>query len=288
MTRHRLTAVAVVGCLLALPACGSDDKESSSKPTAVSIAIAGGKDKFTVKAPKKVDGGLVKIDFTNSSKVSQDAQLVRVEGKHSADEVNSKVLHSGDGAPTPDWAFAAGGVGSQDAGQSGSSTQVLKPGTYYVASSGEPEGEHVTPYSKQGAIAKLEVTGDKGGTLPKASSKIVARENSFAPTNLKAGRNQVEFQNAGKEIHHVIAFHYNGNATEADVKKAFNSNGPPKGKPPVDFAHPSQSTAIEGGEKQVTDLNFKKGRYELVCFISDRKGGPPHFMKGMLREVSIK
>jgi hypothetical protein len=26
----------------------------------------------------------------------------------------------------------------------------------------------------------------------------------------------------------------------------------------------------------------------VLCFVSDRKGGPPHFMKGMLDEVTVK
>jgi hypothetical protein len=289
MTRDRLAAIAVVGTLCVLPACGSDDEESSSKPAAVAIEITGGKGKFSVKAPKKLDAGLVKINFTNATKAPQDAQLVRIDGDHTAADVTSKVLDTKEGAPTPDWAHGAGGVGTLGPGGSGSATQVLEPGTYYVASTGpQTDDEKATPYSKQGAIVKFEVTGDKGGTVPQASSKIVAREYSFTATNLKAGHNQVEFENAGKELHHVIAFPYIGDATEADVKKAFKSNQPPKGKPPVDFDSLVGSTVLDGGEKQVIDLNLKKGRYELVCFISDRKGGPPHVAKGMLREVSVK
>lgn len=288
MRRHsRLTALAVLGCLLALPACGSD-KKSSSKPAAVAIETSGGKGNYSVKVPTKVKAGLVKIDFKNSSKGPQDAQLVRVDGDKTQKDVLAKVIDTGDGAPTPEWAHGGGGVGTTGPGQSGSSTQVLKPGNYYVAST-ESEGVGDGPSNaKNGAIAKFEVTGDGGGTPPTASSKIVAREYSFTATNLKSGHNQVEFDNAGKELHHVIAFPYNGDATEADVLKAFKSNGPPKGKPPVDFEASSGSTVLDGGEKQVTDLNLKKGRYELVCFISDRKGGPPHFMKGMRREVTVK
>ena len=44
---------------------------------------------------------------------------------------------------------------------------------------------------------------------------------------------------------------------------------------------------LDGGAEQVTDLEFVKGKYALVCFITDRKGGPPHIAKGMISEVDI-
>ena len=34
-------------------------------------------------------------------------------------------------------------------------------------------------------------------------------------------------------------------------------------------------------------LELRQGRYALVCFLSDRKGGPPHVVKGMVTEVDV-
>jgi hypothetical protein len=34
----------------------------------------------------------------------------------------------------------------------------------------------------------------------------------------------------------------------------------------------------------VIDLELKRGKYALVCFVPDRKGGPPHAFKGMISE----
>jgi len=44
---------------------------------------------------------------------------------------------------------------------------------------------------------------------------------------------------------------------------------------------------LDGGVAQVTDLELKKGKNVLLCFISDRAGGPPHVAKGMIAEVDI-
>jgi hypothetical protein len=34
------------------------------------------------------------------------------------------------------------------------------------------------------------------------------------------------------------------------------------------------TAVLDGGTTQVTDLRLNKGKYALVCFIQDRKGGP--------------
>lgn len=40
---------------------------------------------------------------------------------------------------------------------------------------------------------------------------------------------------------------------------------------------------------QITELDLaRKGKYALLCFVSDRKGGPPHVAKGMVAEVTVR
>ena len=45
---------------------------------------------------------------------------------------------------------------------------------------------------------------------------------------------------------------------------------------------------LEGGEGQLVTLDLKPGRYVLFCFITDRQGGPPHALKGMVDEVEVE
>ena len=42
---------------------------------------------------------------------------------------------------------------------------------------------------------------------------------------------------------------------------------------------------IEGGGTITCDLTLKKGKYVLVCFISDKQGGKTHAAKGMITEA---
>ena len=58
--------------------------------------------------------------------------------------------------------------------------------------------------------------------------------------------------------------------------------------PPLDFAHVAYTARIDGGSKQITELDLDKpGKYALLCFVSDRKGGPPHVAQGMVAEITV-
>ena len=290
----RLT-LAVAAAALAISGCGDDDDEAggaSSKPQRLGITVAEqGKNKFAVSAPKSVKAGIVEISLstTGSPRTMHDAQLVRVDGNHTVDEV-LKFIAAGEGAPTPRWLFAAGGVGQTRGGETSAVTQQLTPGRYFILDTGEPEGENVKSYAETGATAQLEVTrGAGGGELPKTDSKVTAKDYTFTASGLKPGRNRIEFDNAGKELHHLIAFPYRKGTTLADVKKAFREQEEEaSGPPPVDFEGGAGTAVLEGGMKQVAELELKHGKYALVCFISDRKGGPPHVAKGMVAEAAVR
>jgi len=270
-----VSALCLATAAPALAACG-DDKSSSDEPTKLQIGATGGGKKVTLTAPKTADGGVVEISFKNSAKDPQEAQLIRVEGSHSADEI-LKVIGS-DGGPIPEWLSGGGGVGQTNPGQTRTVTQSLPAGKYYVVDS-NVEGKPAT--------SPLTLKGGDAGDLPEADATITAKEYAFTTSGLKAGTNAVTFENAGKELHHVLALPLNKGATIDDVKKAFreeDSSGPP----PFDESKATGTAVIDGGESQVTDLKLSKGKYALVCFIQDRKGGPPHAAKGMITEADIQ
>jgi hypothetical protein len=294
MTPPLVRAILAATVALTITACGSDDESSSSsKPQNLAVEVTGqGQGKFSLEAPESVEAGVVEISLetpgdqtSQDAQTSHDAQLVRVEGDHSVDEVLEFIAK--EGAPTPDWLFAAGGVGPTATGAT--ATQQLTPGKYFILDTGEPEGDDVKSYAEEGATAALEVTGEAtDAELPSADAKITATEYSFTADGLKAGKNEVEFDNAGKDLHHVIAFPYAEGADFAAVKKVFSEMGEPSGPPPLDFEGITASAVLEGGTKQVAELDLKRGRYALVCFVSDRKGGPPHVAKGMITEAVVK
>jgi hypothetical protein len=286
--RPALLAGTALAAACALAACGSDDKSSdSSKPRSVALTVSQSGKKYTIDAPSTVKGGLAKVTLKNTVKGAADAQLVRVVGNHSEAEMLDIVASDKEGAPTPEWIRGAGGPAAVKTGTTGSSTVVLTPGTYYAIDDQDAPGGKTA--ARLGAVAKITVKGgDDKAKLPSAPATIDAREYSFSTSGLKAGANTVAFQNRGKELHHAQLFPLAKGADLNGVRKFLSSQGKSGGPPPIDFNAGTGTTVLDGGDSEVTRLNLKKGNYALLCFVSDRKGGPPHFMKGMLDEVTVK
>jgi hypothetical protein len=268
---------------LVLPACGSGGGGSGGQAERVEIEVSGEAKSVELKAPQKIKGGLVQMNLKNSSKGPRDAQIIRIEGDQSAQDV-LKVIES-QGGPIPDWLQDGGGVGETAPGKTGKVTQNVAEGRYVLVSAPSEDGEPAT--------AELQVEGGSEGELPKTSAEIVATEYSFASKGLKPGKNAVLFKNAGQELHHVVAAPLLPGKTLDDVKKFVSEEGeegggPPPGPPPIDFENGFTTAVIDGGIEQVTDLELKKGKYAMICFIQDRTGGPPHVMKGMIAEAEVQ
>jgi hypothetical protein len=271
-TRFALAALALLAVAAFAAGCGDDDDDGEAgEAKTMSIEAANGK----LTAPKSVEAGLVEISFKNSDKADHEAGLVRIEGGHTGKDL-LKAIDQSEEKGVPDWIQDGGGVGTTKGGATRTSTEVLAPGKWAVYDT-EPEKAGVTEF---------EVTGEKtDADLPKAEGTVIARDYSFAPSGLKAGKNSVLFDNQGNELHHLIAIPLKPNATVDQARKFLETE---KGAPPFEEEGEDGTAVIDGGKKQVVDLNLRSGKYALVCFINDRAGGPPHIAKGMVNEVTVR
>jgi hypothetical protein len=273
----KLAFCATVAVAALAVGCGDEEdkkQDSSSPPAAVVLELSGSKKDAKMKAPASVKAGPAQISFKNTSQVPDGAQLVKVEGSHSPQEV----LKAGDawgdkGKPLPDWIKLAGGVGNAKPGQTLSASQKLEPGNYLAIAL---EGE---------AYAPMKVTGSGTGSAPpSAGPKITAVEYSFKSTGLKAGKQKVEFDNMGKQPHFIVGGPLKPGTTIEQARKSFQKES---GPPPIDEKESFNTAVLDGGQNQVADLDLKKGKYVFVCFIPDRQGGPPHVAKGMISEATV-
>jgi hypothetical protein len=130
------------------------------------------------------------------------------------------------------------------------------------------------------------VSGDSGAALPTPTAHIDASEYKFETSGLKAGDNLVEFKNVGQQLHLAFAAPIADGKTLDDVKAAFSSDDQ-SAPPPVDFEKAVETDAIDPGGSIFVNWNLPSGKYALICFMTDRAGGPPHFMNGMLQELDI-
>jgi len=130
--KNMRSAALVLAAVALLAGCGGDDESSdaSAEPNAVSLSVSKSGSTYELTAPDSLEAGLAEISLQVDAPASEqhDAQLVRVEGEHTLAEV-LEVVSSDEGAPTPSWLFAAGGVRSTAGGKTSTVTQVLEPGT---------------------------------------------------------------------------------------------------------------------------------------------------------------
>ncbi|MEO7428554.1 MAG: hypothetical protein ABIY48_04135, partial [Acidimicrobiales bacterium] len=165
-------------------------------------------------------------------------------------------------------------------------TQSLPAGTYlYFCTLGDGDDAHY----KNGMLGTTTLTGDKGkGDPPKADASVKAKEYGFDISGLKAGSNTVSWENTGQQLHQALFVPLAPGATFDDAKAAFQSEGPPTGPPPVQFEKATALAVVQGGAKLVeSGFTLEKGTYVVLCFITDKSGGAPHFTKGMFQQLDI-
>ena len=259
--------------------CGKDDKKASesSKPKTLTITASGAGKTAKLSVPANAEAGVTEIRLKNQGKAEQSAGFVRVEGDHTAEDVLKVIAGAGEGGPIPAWITDGGGVGDVQPGQTGTVTEQLREGRYVVTGSSEK--------GKPPAAELTVKAGEGGGQLPRADSKIEAKDYSFTTSGLKAGPQKVEFANTGKELHHAVGFAVKPGKTPADLKKFFESEG--KGPPPFEEKGGFDTAVIDGGQRQVVDLDLKPGKYAVVCFIIDPETGRPHLMDGMVTTFTV-
>ncbi|MEA2450687.1 MAG: hypothetical protein QOG63_2619 [Thermoleophilaceae bacterium] len=255
-------------------------KSNREVPKALPMSATGTSRDVTITVPDTVTPGLTRVDFGNNALGQHALQFIRVDKGHTPQEALPIVLAwAKKGQPLADWIHAAGGTPITEPRDKSITTQNMELGSYFVidtALKGQPKIE-----------ATFRVLGDREDTPPNAKAQIEAYEYGFRSTGLEHGKTEVLIKNTGKQPHFVEAVRIKPGKTIDDVKAYFKARSR-SGPPPLDEKTVSASAVQDGGTSQVTTLNFKKGNYALLCFVPDRKGGPPDAFKGMVAGVQIR
>lgn len=315
----RIAAVPLVA-LLVVAGCGDDDGEETAdvtegdttetteaEPEVQQVSFSGSDYTFDG-APEEVEAGAIEITFENTGEVPHEAQMATIGDtpvQTFADDFGAVL----EGGPVPEYVEEITGVGEVEAGGTLTETFTVTEGNYVWfcaldADADAPppaEGEEPPPgepHFNRGMIQAVTVVeGEADAALPEADGTITAKDYSFE-VDVQAGEAQtINFVNEGPdELHHAVLFPFvegtDVAAAEAAID-AFVAGGEEAPPPPeIDLAAaegpeaPGDSAVYSGGLGGTFEVNLISGRtYGVVCFISDRTGGPPHVVANDMSEV---
>jgi uncharacterized cupredoxin-like copper-binding protein len=278
-----------------LPACGGSSASASPTFTASEYKFGG---------PSTIKGGVIDLTVRNEGKLKHEAALVRV-GNTPRAQVLKDLDGVVQGGPMPDYFGIGGGVAAITANTTGATKFAVKPGKYLLVCTytdadsqeggGGPGSENLPKHYNQGMVKAITVEGENSVALPEGTS-ITARDYTFDTSGLKAGDNTVTFTNKGPaQIHHVVVNEFPAGVDEAGATKALQAffstpegQAPPAGTPePKDVG---EAPPYDPGLGGTFTVKLQAGRtYALMCFISDRTGGPPHAIAhNMVKTFTIK
>ncbi len=276
-------------------ASGSGSAMKGVQSLKVSVKEDG--DKYTFDSPDTLETGWVDVTLDNSKgKLVHQVNIAMVKSEEDKAKVEQilKTEH-------PEMAAALagafiGGPNGVGAGESGEAiVNFDKPGLYVMLCffQSPPDMKmHVTHGMAKWLTVK-EAKTKVEAELPKAAGEIEMKEYEWLLPDNFTGKGWYKMVDKGEQPHEMGILKLAEGKTVADVK-AFLSTPPgtaPSGPPP--FSEDGGGIgAIDPAHPAYIKLDLKPGKYVFVCFLPDAPPPAhdlqPHFVHGMIKEVTIK
>lgn len=282
-------------------ACGSSSKSTGATATTTTATAPAAPPPLTITAgdyaytgvPATIAAGIVDVTFVNKGSVDHEMSFIKVTDNSNAQSVFAGLGKILQGGPFPATFLAANGIPNTPAGKTTQAKFDLTPGQYIAlctdtgVAGSKTDGK---PHFTRGMFKKVTVTGTGGNAIPTAASSLSAHDYGFDVSNLKAGEQTIAFNNVGPLQWHfaeILAFPKGTTIAQAQVAvpKLLASQGPPPAGVPQPTNVASSQIASPGYGNTFT-ATLEKGRtYVVLCFVSDKKGGPPHAIAHQMFKV---
>ena len=267
-----------VALAAALAACAKTEKAPEPAPPAavapptVNVTATD----YAFQAPDSLPGGLTTFHLMNNGKELHHLVLMRMAEGQSIADVEKNLS-----GPIPSTVVLIGGPNPAVPQMSAEATVNLKPGKYamFCVIPG-PDGK---PHLMKGMVRELTVTpSETVVTEPVADVTIKLTDYSFEITPaLMAGRHTIRVEDAGQP-HELVWFKLEpGKTVEQMLQWTEKMAGPPPG------TLLGGVSPISMGEVNFITLDLTPGEYGLLCFVADSKDKKPHFMHGMMKQITV-
>ena len=251
-------------------------------PSAPPVVTVTARD-FAFEAPDTIAAGPTTIRLVNRGPDLHHVALIQL-GSHSADEY-LRALQKG--AP-PAWATDIGGPNTPAPGKESSATVTLASGNYLIVCwIPAPDG---VPHIMKGMVKPVTVIGARDAKATPATAApapdVTVALSDYAFTLSKplvAGTQTIRVANQATQPHEILLARLAPGKTAADLVAWIEKpQGPPPGEPI------GGTTGMSKGVVNDLTVTLAPGDYAFICFLPDAKDGKPHFLHGMIQQVTIR
>lgn len=270
--------------LLFLPACSA---RGPAAPAANVVTITASD--FAFGMPDTIPAGLTTFRLLNHGREPHQAVIMGAPGKTMTELEAAAVPKTA----VPEWwrglltlqPTFPGGPGVVVGADSSVITTNLAPGNYVIICFvPSPDGKM---HAQKGMFRRLVVTAPATATAasePKADITVTLSDYAFAASApLTAGTHTIRVENTGPQVHELTIERLAPGKTIADWQRwtAGGMRGEPPTMPFGGFAGPDK------GKVGWVTLTFTPGNYLLLCYVPDTKDGNPHFVHGMVQQITV-
>jgi hypothetical protein len=118
---------------------------------------------------------------------------------------------------------------------------------------------------------------------PPASVTIHAMDYAFAaPSEIPTGVTTFHLVNDGPGLHHALFVRLDSGKTVADLLSSLKKAGPL----PAWAVYVGGPNSPDPGKESLATLDLAPGNYAMICML-DMPGGVPHFVRGMVRALTV-
>lgn len=268
-------------CVFALAACAAQRTPAPPKTNVVTINATD----YAFAATDTIVAGQTTFRLINAGREPHQAVIIGSTTK-SFEELERALMMAG--SAIPDWMVFPAAPGVVVAGDSSIVTSNVTPGNYeIVCFISSPDGK---PHVAKGMFHRLVVVPPSAAQTaaapaePKADVTVTLSDYAFAlSTPLTAGPHTIRVENAGPQLHEFTIERLLPGKTLADFQKwvAGGMRGTPPAEPVGGLVGP------EKGKTGWLSVTLTPGNYLLNCYVPDAKDGKPHFLHGMVQQISV-
>ena len=193
------------------------------------------------------------------------------------------LMREAEGDHLPAWAAPIGGPNAIDPGSHTETILELAPGRYAMVCI-IPAADGMM-HLKKGMAHEFVVTpAGPAAPLPAADLSMTLADFGFTLSGpLTAGHHMLEVTNTAAQPHELVVFKLAPGKHLTDFLAWFQH---PAGAPPASAV--GGASPMVNGSRNVVALDVEKGTYGIICFLPDRTDGQPHFVHGMMKEITVE